>query len=438
MYLNYLSKIRTDRPAEQFDNELAYQKGRIVTKLVPPRLVVRTPEQEQSTAELELELSRIRYILSTLLVHDQTIEEFINRQYHTFEIPKHSGGMREITAPSETLKESQFTILKGLYDLKVLPHNAAHGFTKNRNCKTALEVHKKHKSRWFLKLDIQDFFPSIDKALIKKALKSYCNTHYLEEASVDILLTICTKDGSLPQGAPTSPLLSNLVMIETDVKIQAICKAHELVYTRYADDILISGSQSFDWEAVQSEIIAVLQRGMRLKTAKTRYGSFNGRNWNLGLMFNNNWEITVGHANKKKIKNMIHRFNTMPGEKTRDNMFKINGILGYYKFIEPEYFSATPFVTMTVQQIQPIMPGAAIHRRAEVGEQIVIIQDRSRHTLENGTVHTVNAINDTNAQVAVAGIGNRLILHCDYDVLVTERAVRHTDYEVVTPRRRPE
>jgi RNA-directed DNA polymerase len=153
----------------------------------------------------------------------------------------------------------------------------------------------------------------------------------------EMFVTLCTRNGETPQGAPTSPMITNMVMVPNDVAITKYCKEHDLVYTRYADDILISSRVSFDWEQVQQDIQNILQN-YELKTEKTRYGSFNGRNWNLGLMYNNKGEITVGHKKKQLVKNMIHNYLTKPAQKTYENWYNLVGTVGYCAYIEPEYF----------------------------------------------------------------------------------------------------
>ena len=330
VYLNYLSKTRNKigMTPEELQREIEYNKGRIATKVLPSA-------------------NRIKYnsktndILSNLntFVYSMNISyPDISGMYRTFQIPKRSGGFREICAPNDTLKMIQEHILEVFTKkLKVLPHNAAHGFTKHRNCKTALEIHKAHGSRWFLKLDIKDFFPNTTTDIIKDAMKQVYPYCLMTEQCMNKMITICTLNGATPQGAPTSPMITNMVMVPKDVQITKYCKEHNLIYTRYADDILISSRVSFDWQTAQNDIQEMLGT-YSLKTEKTRYGSFNGRNWNLGLMYNNNFEITVGHKKKKLVKNMIHNYVTKE-EKDNETWYKLMGTVGYCNYIEPEYFN---------------------------------------------------------------------------------------------------
>jgi hypothetical protein len=117
-------------------------------------------------------------------------------------------------------------------------------------------------------------------------------------------------------------------------------------YTRYADDLLISKTTQFDWQEVARQVQIGLPSGLNIKPNKTRYGSSNGSNWNLGLMYNKDLNITVGYRKKHLLKNKIHNlFTNKPDEDTPEfvgwleSLYSLRGLLSYYKFIEPEYFT---------------------------------------------------------------------------------------------------
>lgn len=332
IYINYLSKIRNKigMTDEQLQKEIEYNRGRVATKVVAPNQIHNNPALNKVFSKMYGE------IIGFNTTH--YIEYGYDNMYKTFQIPKRSGGFREICAPEDDLKNLQHSIMKQVTKgLRFLPHNAAHGFTKKRNCKTSLQVHQAAGSRWFLKLDIKDFFPSTKFGLILTTMDHVYPFCLMPDHLKDKFVTLCTRDGATPQGAPTSPMITNMVMVPNDVAITKYCKEHNLVYTRYADDILISSKVSFDWEQVQQNIQNILQN-YELKTEKTRYGSFNGRNWNLGLMYNNQGKITVGHKKKQLVKNMVHNYMTKPECRTYENWYNLIGTIGYCAYIEPEYF----------------------------------------------------------------------------------------------------
>ena len=333
---------------EELEREIAYNTGRIATKVVENTTHIRIdPAVSVKTVAMS---DKIR---SFIINHPDSVKRtaFIDtprhavyyydfsEMYHTFQIPKRKGGFREICAPNDELKQLQHELMiLFTRTMKFLPHNAAHGFTRKRNCKTSLEVHKQHGSRWFLKLDIKDFFPNTSFQQVYDAMANVYPFCTLSTEQRWLFTSLCTLGESTPQGAPTSPVVTNLVMVANDVAITKYCKEHGLIYTRYADDMLISSRVSFDWETVQRDIQNILQN-YEIKEEKTRYGSYNGRNWNLGLMYNNQGEITVGHAKKQLVKNMIHNYLTKEEYKTHEYYYKLIGIVGYCNYIEPQYFN---------------------------------------------------------------------------------------------------
>lgn len=323
IYVNYLSKNRCD--AEDMEREARYNLNRIATKRVL---------DEDYNASVNARKA-IRHIAQNSWDWDHA-----PRTYTTFRIPKRSGGYREISAPTDNLKQRQKKLLKFIYESRWLPNNAAHGFTKMRNCKTSLQVHQKHKSRWFLKMDIHDFFGTTTWELVENAISENAFWCAIPKYTYSGIRNICFKEVNgvdvLPQGAPTSPVLCNLVMSSYDYKIQKYCHKKGLIYTRYADDILISSRVDFDWKEVQ-DFIQELLKPYTIAEAKTRYGNFNGRNWNLGIMYTNDYKLTVGHKRKHNLKCAVHNYCTKEELRTAEQFYKLQGQLAYCRYIEPDY-----------------------------------------------------------------------------------------------------
>ena len=119
--------------------------------------------------------------------------------------------------------------MKSIFEnnLRVLFHDAAFAYVKQRSCKDALIRHQQAQSKWFLKLDIKDFFPSCNTEFIHKQLSKifpfseiYKDPLVQRNSLMENIIDICLLNGSLPQGTPMSPLLTNLLMIPLDYKIQ--------------------------------------------------------------------------------------------------------------------------------------------------------------------------------------------------------------------------
>ena len=167
--------------------------------------------------------------------------------YKTFKIPK-KNGYREIqyVEKDTTLWNLQNKLLNNFLCKQDLPV-CVKGFRKGESYQTFLGEHIG--SRFFLRIDISSFFPSINESLVKSelGLTIPCITEEDKENILDVICSIVTLDGVLPQGACTSPAISNLVMARLDQRITKYCQVFGIRVTRYADDILFS-SLDFDFK----------------------------------------------------------------------------------------------------------------------------------------------------------------------------------------------
>ena len=269
------------------------------------------------------------------------------KEYCQFRIPKASGGTRLIEAPAPTLKATQKAVANALYALDVFPHDAAYAYTRGRCAYDALVTHQRANARWFLKIDIKDFFPSITKALLESKLKEIYPLNYIISETFRLLSDMATNaQDVLPQGSPLSPVLSNLIMMGFDKKLTKALKRFErqsYCYTRYADDILISCPYSFRFEPIVELVQSLFaEEGLpfRINRDKLRYSSMAGRNWNLGLMYNQEQQITVGTKRKRQLHALVHNFlsdYTNDAAWSKSETQELIGKLAYLKNIEPAY-----------------------------------------------------------------------------------------------------
>lgn len=269
--------------------------------------------------------------------------------YRSFKIPKRSGGLRQINAPLDELM-CALRELKYLFEKRLFAsyHTAAFAYVRGRSTIDAVKRHQRNKSRWFLKLDFHDFFGSSSPEFILSQLSTIFpfNEILLRENGREALtkaLSICYLNNGLPQGTPISPTLTNLFMIPIDHYIAKTVRelTPHLVYTRYADDIILSSDMSFNWEEVQNQILDIVGNKFHapfsLNTRKTRYGSSAGRNWNLGVMLNSDNQITIGHSKKKVFKAMLFSF--MNDDKNEngwslEDTQHLQGLISYYRMVE--------------------------------------------------------------------------------------------------------
>lgn len=197
----------------------------------------------------------------------------------------------------------QFTIdiLKNLkYNLDNLykPEICVHGFVKNRNTFTNAKCHIGKK--FLLKLDIKDFFDTINIESVKNAFE------FLGFSSdiASTLSKISTLNNKLAQGFPTSPIIANIVCIQMDKDIHELCKSHNATYTRYADDISIS-SDSFFQEKEHIESI-LFKYGFKLNVLKSQRFKKGQNLYVTGLSIADNLYPRIPKSIKHKLRQHLH------------------------------------------------------------------------------------------------------------------------------------
>jgi RNA-directed DNA polymerase len=161
---------------------------------------------------------------------------FRGRMYRQFELAKGKGKTRVIEAPDKRLKYLQRQIAENLNQLYRV-RNPVHGFVIGKSVKTNALAHLR--KRFVLNIDLQEFFPSITERRIIGVLESLS----IESRVAAIIATLCCHKNRLPQGAPTSPVLSNMICFRLDKELLAFAKGARCIYTRYADDITFSSHQ---------------------------------------------------------------------------------------------------------------------------------------------------------------------------------------------------
>ena len=308
-------------------------------------------------------VNRLRYLLNTIPVDKTNLRSY----YNSFTIPKRTGGLRQIDAPTKELE----ALLRSLYDCfkqyHILPHNAAHAYTIKRDTMTAVKQHKN--SNWFLKLDIKDFFPNCNKELLYTKLKHvypFTVIDNIDKNMLEDIIDVCLLDNALPQGTNMSPFITNMIMVPFDELLTKYTEKRNMVYTRYADDIFISSPEPFHFKAVTSIVnksLHTLNYPFKIKEEKTRYGSIKSANWNLGLMLNKDHNITIGHKKKKIFKAILNNFICDLTNGTKWSIIDIQQALGlysYYHRIEPDYID---YIVERLKQKYGINAITEMHRR---------------------------------------------------------------------------
>jgi len=264
----------------------------------------------------------------------------MHQYYTSFRIPKRSGGTRRIEAPTDEIKVPMQQMLRFLQSF-LYADEAAYAYVKNRTVKDVHLAHKKTDHEWFLHLDLTDFFGRCTTRHIREALKRIPLFDHLDVDTLDRFIHFITLDDKLPQGTPLSPFITNLLMIEFDYNARKEIRKHNGLYTRYADDMVISTTS----RNATGHMKRIIQENLTstphsIKEEKTRVSSIYGKNWNLGLMYNKDKNITVGYKNKEKMRAAINDFCTNQQAWTSQQAMELLGKLQYYISIEPEYFNS--------------------------------------------------------------------------------------------------
>ena len=160
-------------------------------------------------------------------------------QYVKFSIPKKSGHSRTILAPATALKILQRKLSQVLYSVYE-PKAPVHGFSPGRSILTNAKQHSE--KRFVLNIDLKDFFDRIHFGRVRGVF--IAPPYKLSKEVATVLAQICCYDNKLPQGAPTSPIISNMVCTRLDKQLRLLAKEFECTYTRYADDITFSTTRS--------------------------------------------------------------------------------------------------------------------------------------------------------------------------------------------------
>lgn len=215
-----------------------------------------------------------------------------------------------------------------------------------------IDAVKKHAtSRHFFQTDLQNFFGSISSGMIRRCLEENIANFPVSDIGehLDRILDLVSVENILPPGFSTSPLISNACLYHFDNKLQLLCDSRGLIYTRYSDDILISGSEKKLY-GLDVEISTMLETSFggrfQINRGKSRYNSVGGKVKMLGVVILPNGEITIDTKLKSKIEVLLHfftsdraKFNSMLEAEDVNGLLKVSGYLNYINTTDPLYLN---------------------------------------------------------------------------------------------------
>ena len=294
-----------------------------------------TQENLNNFREIETvgELATFLGITSSELVKLTKLDS--RKLYYQFEIKKRSGGKRTIHAPAKRLKEIQ-KILASAFQEVYTPPREAHGYILQRGILTNSQSHIKR--RIVFQVDLEDFFPSIHIGRVRGLLQSSMFNFSHEVA--DALAKLCTvrvayANSHLPQGAPTSPILSNFICYKLDKNLQKLARSNRCYYSRYADDISFSTDRATlptsiavventaEINAVKVGLalkIELVNQGFKINHEKTRMKTKRQRQMVTGIVVNE--KMNVPRDFVRQTRDMLYFWKKYGAESAGRHYFK--------------------------------------------------------------------------------------------------------------------
>ena len=267
--------------------------------------------------------------------------------YRRYEIPKGNGKVRVIHAPSDELKAAQRALLDRLLS-RVPVSPFAHGFALGKSIITNARVHAST-ARAVLNIDLQDAFPSVSERQVRKLLewrvgpliKVSAPSLTQEERGelYDTLSVLCTRDGALPQGAPTSGYLLNLACARLDRLVYGIIMRSGLPqvrYSRYADDLTITSSAPISEELSLAVQRAIVRSGFKANPAKIHSHTETQRAIVICGIRLHQGGLALPQSTLKRYRSLLSNVAATPSEEVDETRRgEVMGVLGYLRHIYP-------------------------------------------------------------------------------------------------------
>ncbi len=290
-------------------------------------------------------MSLLHFLCETLCMDENEIIKFSSTSPYRYKIYKilkrNLKGTRTIAHPSKELKFIQRIIVS--YLSEILPiHMSAYAYKVGVGIKDNAKVHLK--TKYLLKMDFTNFFPSITPLILFSALEK----GRLEFNEPDKILLknflFCRFEKNTPLklsiGAPSSPLISNFIMFWFDEEIKSICDKKRINYTRYADDLTFSTNIKNILFEVPDIVVKALSLNtdgqIKVNNSKTVFSSKAHNRHVTGVTLSNNNVLSIGRERKRLISSMIHKFaNNLLDQ---ESILQLQGLLSFATHIEPTFY----------------------------------------------------------------------------------------------------
>ena len=366
---------------------------------------------------------------------------FRHRMYSEFGIAKRSGKVRTITAPDRRLKIIQRKLVP-LLDQLYRRRQPVHGFVQERSVKTNAEAHDRR--RFVVNLDLQDFFPTITERRVAGLLRALG----VDQRVSEIVARVCCNKGHLPQGAPTSPVLSNMICYRLDTDLLHLAKSARAIYTRYADDITFSSYQPptplfegavpsagrFSPDMLAPPLRgAITSNGFVVNPNKAHYAERNSRRMVTGVKINAG--LNVDRRYIRRIRAQLHSIEKL-GLADAQARYESSGgkgslaahLRGKIAYVAHLKGQTDPVVRSLAQRYNKSFPAQPIKLSPTAEER----RDRAVWVLEapdqhNGSAFFLAGVGLVTAAHCVEGLSEAEVLHPSRHTTTFKVTVRHYD-----------
>ena len=304
--------------------------------------------EEEIAKSMEISVNELRF-----LCYDRQVSQVSH--YSRFAISKKSGGQRFISAPKRHLKKQQYWLLENILN-KVSLSEACHGFCPEKSILTNAEGHIGAKT--LINVDLENFFPTFT---FKRVKGLFQNLGYSEkQATIFSLLAteakqeefeidnerwfISLDERTLPQGAPSSPALTNIICRSLDRRLTKLAEKFSLKYTRYADDLTFSTKEDIDSKTVGQFMrqlnYLIAGEGLKINEAKTRISRPGSRKEVTGIVVNE--KASIPRKKLKAFRATLHQIEQNGlegrtwGNPASDLIQSIQGYADFVYMVDPE------------------------------------------------------------------------------------------------------
>jgi len=307
-------------------------------------------------------MGSIEYLAKCLGLKKEQVQAAKDHEmdYRLIQIPKKDGSFRSIHSPHKALKYFQRKLLQEyLYGRTLAGQDEViHGFKPHRSCVSNASYHANRSADFVLKLDLKDAFPSVTVKHLRDLFGKIFAEHFTNKAEtlkefIDFLLPLVTFNGVLPQGAPTSPHLLNLVLCNSGLvsKVRGFLKERGIVaLSIYADDFAVSSVNPIPNE-VKDELIELIERESDFRINRKKVFYFKRENiapivTGLRLVRTTNPDgtkmtsVRLPKQTVRKIRGLIHRMAHEDSEEVRNSLAKV--VRGYLAHAHSVYGKRLP------------------------------------------------------------------------------------------------